>query len=119
MIKSVEDLDVFRRSYDLALHIHKASSTFPDIEKFGMASQVRRASKGICANIAEGYGKQSRSTPEFKRFLSMAAGSCEEMRLWLNFCKDLEYITEDEFERWYTEYDEIIKMLHGLMNKWK
>ena len=119
MIRTVEDLDVFRRSYALALDIHKATLSFPDIEKFAMASQIRRASKGICANITEGYAKHAHSSAEFKRFLSIAAGSSEEMRLWLKFCRDLDYIAEDQFEKWYNEYDEITKMLHGLINKWK
>ena len=49
-----EDLDVFRRAYRLSLEVHRASLEFPRIEQFALADQIRRASKSICANIAEG-----------------------------------------------------------------
>ena len=119
LIKKVEDLNVFNRSYELALEIHKKSLDFPDYEKFATSSQIRRASKGICANITEGFAKNHNSSAEFKRFLSIAIGSSEEMKLWLRFCKDLNYIKEDEFQKWYNEYSEITKMLHGLIKSWK
>lgn len=119
VIRKVEDLDVFNRSYVIALEIHKASLTFPDHEKFALAGQMRRASKGICANITEGFAKHHKSSAEFKRFLSIAAGSSEEMKLWLKFSKDLEYINDQDFERWYNEYDEVTKMLYGLARSWK
>ena len=56
-IKSFEDLAVFQRAYALSLVIHKVSLGFPKHEQFGFAEQIRRASKSICANIAEGFGK--------------------------------------------------------------
>ena len=56
-----EDLDVFRRAYALSLEVHRASLGFPRIEQFALADQIRRASKSICANIAEGFGKQRQS----------------------------------------------------------
>ena len=52
----VEDLEVFRRAYRLSLEVHRASLEFPRIEQFALADQVRRASKSICANLAEGFG---------------------------------------------------------------
>ena len=119
IIRTVEDLDVFNRSYAVALEIHKVTITFPDYEKFALASQMRRASKGICANITEGFAKHHKSVAEFKRFLTIAAGSSEEMKLWLKFCKDLDYIEETNFQNWYNEYDEITKMLYGLSKNWK
>jgi four helix bundle protein len=88
-IKSFEDLDVFQRAYALSLIIHKVSLAFPKVEQFGLAEQVRRASKSICANLAEGFGKQRDSSAEFKRFLLIAIGSCEEMQVWIRYCKDL------------------------------
>ena len=119
IIRTIEDLDVFNRSYAVALDIHKVSMMFPEHEKFAMASQMRRASKSICANITEGFAKHHKSAAEFKRFLTIAAGSSEEMKLWLKFCKDLDYIKEPDFEKWYNEYGEITKMLYGLARNWK
>ena len=80
-VESFEDLEVFQRSYRLSLDVHRTSLSFPGIEQHALGDQVRRASKSICANIAEGYGRQNRSKAEFKRFLAMAIGSADEMRV--------------------------------------
>jgi four helix bundle protein len=109
-----EDLDVFRRAYTLSLEVHRASLDFPRIEQFALADQIRRASKSICANIAEGFGKQRQSRVEFHRFLMMAIGSADEMQVWSLYCRDLGYIGADVAERWRGEYREIARMLQGL-----
>jgi four helix bundle protein len=87
---------------------------FPAIEQYALADQIRRASKGICANLAEGFGKQGHSKAEFKRFVHMAIGSADEMRVWLRYCLDLGYIDEMTWQRWRDEYEAIAKMLTGL-----
>ena len=110
----VEDLEVFRRAYRLSLEVHRASLDFPRIEQFALADQVRRASKSICANLAEGFGRQPQSKPEFRRFLMMALGSADEMQVWTMYCRDLGYIGADVAERWQGEYREIARMLSGL-----
>ena len=110
----VEDLEVFRRAYRLSLEVHRASLEFPRIEQFALADQVRRASKSICANLAEGFGRQQQSKPEFRRFLMMALGSADEMQVWTMYCRDLGYIDADAAERWQGEYREIARMLSGL-----
>jgi four helix bundle protein len=84
-----EDLEVFRRAYALSLEVHRASLDFPRIEQFAVADQIRRASKSICANIAEGFGRQRLSKPEFRRFVVMALGSADEMQVWSLYCRDL------------------------------
>jgi four helix bundle protein len=75
---------------------------------------VRRASKSICANLAEGFGRQQQSKPEFRRFLIMALGSADEMQLWVMYCRDLGYIDARTADRWRGEYQEIARMLTGL-----
>ena len=114
-----EDLEVFKRAYVISLEIHKASLGFPKLEQYGLADQVRRASKSICANVAEGVAKASHSKAEFKRFLQMALGSADEMRVWLRYCLDLGYITEGEWQRWRDGYEQIAKMLQGLAKSLK
>ena len=64
-IERVEDLEVFRRAYRLSLEVHRASLALPRIEQFALADQLRRASKSICANLAEGFARQSHSAAEF------------------------------------------------------
>ncbi len=66
--KSFEDIEVFQRAYKASLIIHKTTLKFPAIEQYALGDQLRRASKSICANIAEGCGKQKNSKAEFKRF---------------------------------------------------
>jgi four helix bundle protein len=112
-----EDLEVFQRAYRLSLEVHRASLDLPRIEQFALADQVRRASKSICANIAEGFGKQRQSRTEFHRFLSMAIGSADEMQVWTMYCRDLDYIGADMAERWQSEYREIARMLQGLSRR--
>ena len=112
--RRVEDLEVFRRAYGLSLEVHRASLGFPRIEQFALADQVRRASKAICANLAEGFGKQRQSRSEFARFVMMAIGSADEMQVWSLYCRDLGYIEADVAGRWQNEYREIARMLQGL-----
>ena len=114
LARRFEDLEVFRRAYALSLEVHKRSLDFPRIEQWALADQVRRASKSICANFAEGFGKQRQSRTEFHRFVLMALGSADEMQVWSLYCRDLGYVDGDVAERWRGEYREIARMLRGL-----
>ena len=111
---SFEDLEVFQRAYRLSLLIHRKSLDFPAVEQRALADQIRRASKSICANLAEGFAKWHGSKAEFKRYIMIAIGSTDEMRVWLRYCLDLDYIEEAEWREWRSEYEQIAKMLHGL-----
>jgi four helix bundle protein len=109
-----KNLDVYKKAFSIALAIHKKSLGFPDIEKFALSSQMRRASKGICANIAEGYTKQIVSKAEFRRFMHIAMGSANEMIVWTDFCYELGYITNEEAKLWSNEFLGIAKMINKL-----
>ena len=108
------ELEVWKKAFAISLVIHKASLEFPQIEQYALANQIRRASKSICANIAEGFAKQRSSKAEFKRFLQMGLGSANEMLVWLQYCKELNYISEKDFSDWYSEYESVCKMLNVL-----
>ena len=116
-VVSFEDLEVFQRAYRASLDIHRASLSFPAIDQRVLGDQLRRASKSICANVAEGYGRQKRSKAEFKRFLQIAIGSSDEMRVWARYALDLGYIDEATWRRWRDEYQTITRMLHSLSSK--
>ena len=88
----------------------------PRLEQQALADQLRRASKSIAANIAEGYSKR-RSKAEFKRYLLIAMGSADEMRVWLRYCLDLGYIDGDQWTVLRDEYQVIAKMLNALHGK--
>jgi four helix bundle protein len=117
-IKSFEDLEVFQRAYRISLKVHRKTLLFPKEEQYGLADQMRKASKSICVNLAEGFGKQDQSSAEFKRYISIAIGSSDEMRVWLRYSLDLEYIEEREsgkngemsirrYRRCYRDYIEV------------
>jgi four helix bundle protein len=114
---TVADLQVFRRAYALSLEVHRASLAFPRIEQWALADQVRRASKSICVNLAEGYAKRVHSQAEFKRFLLIALGSSDEMQIWCEYCSDLGYVEQAVAMRWREEYVAISSMLQGLIRK--
>jgi len=103
-------LQIYERSYAAALAVYKMTQGFPKTEMGGITGQLRRASVSIPLNIAEGYAKKE-SQKEFKRFLMMAVGSTEEVRVLLDFAKDLGYVDEARHEKAGTEYEEIKKML--------
>ena len=117
-IHDFTDLMVYQKAYACSLEVHGLSMQLPRTEQYGLAEQLRRSSKGICANIAEGFGKQNVSTAEFKRFLLMAMGSADEMRVWLSYCADLGYAERVQCVRWVDEYRGIARMLNGLHSKW-
>lgn len=113
-IKNAKNLEVYKRAYKVSLEIHKASLNFPKTEQYALADQIRRASKSICANIAEGFAKQSFSKAEFRRFLLIAVGSSGEVQVWLDYCYDLGYIDENTWLKWTDDFDAISKMLYKL-----
>ena len=117
-IKDFTDLVVYQKAYEQSQEIHQETMKFPKTEQYELCSQMRRASKGICANIAEGFGKQNISKAEFKRFLLMAMGSADEMRVWVRYSVDLGYINETQWQSWNKSYTDIAKMLNGLHAKW-
>ena len=120
MQNSVTDLQVFQRAYQVSLEVHRVSLEFPRMEQYGgLADQIRRASKSICANLAEGFAKRAHSQAEFKRYLLMAIGSSDEMQIWSRYCKDLGYVEESVTRRWQDEYVSISKMLQTLIQRVK
>ncbi len=118
MITSYKDLEVYKRSYRSALIIHQITLKFPEFERYELGSQIRRATKSIPLNIGEGYGKRN-SVDEFKRFLQMAIGSCDEVKILIEFAKDLGYIVDKKYLELIDEYDQIGKMLYVLHKNWQ
>ncbi len=118
MIQSYRDLEVYKRSYGLALDIHRLSFTLPETEKYELSSQIRRAAVSIPLNIAEGYGRKE-SKAEFKHFLRNALGSCNEVRVLIDMLKDLGYLEEKINASLVEEYDILGKQLNQLIKKWQ
>ena len=110
-------LKVFQRAYRLSLELHRASLGWPRVEQYGgIADQLRRASKSVCALLVEEAGRQPGSDAEFRRYLSMAVGSADEARLWCDYAADLDYVPRETCRVWQEELSGIARMLHGLRN---
>ena len=116
MIKSFYDLNVYKKSYELSLKMHKITLNFPKLEKYELGSQIRRAAVSIPANIAEGYGGSSR---EFKRYLRIANGSSNEVRVYIDMSYDLGYISKETRDNLKDEYKSLSKQLYSLKSNWK
>jgi len=110
-------LGFYQKAYRLALEVHRFSLGMPQIEQYGLAQQLRGSSKSIAANIAEGMGKQE-SPADVKRFIRMAIGSCDETRVWLEFSKDLGYVDAGEYEQIESAYQEVGRMLRGVLKRY-
>ena len=110
-VQSFKDLIIWQKSHQLTLKIYKLTKQFPDAEKFGITSQIRRAAYSIPSNIVEGHSWNSNK--EFKYFLSIAKGSLSELEYFLILNKDLEYIAVDEFKEFDAKVVEISKILYS------
>ena len=95
MAFSFKDIIAWQKSYEFVLLVYKATKKFPDFEKHGLSSQFQRAAVSIVADIAEGSKKLSKA--DKLRFMNIAQGSLEECRCYVMLSKDLEYISEDEY----------------------
>jgi len=112
-IKSVEDLEVFKKAHGLTLKLYRVSKKFPEEERFNLTSQLRRAAVSIGANLMEGGHRLNRK--EFRQFAGISKGSVGELKYYLLLSRDLEYISQAEYPILRAEADEISKMLNGLI----
>ena len=109
---------VYQRGYALVISLYKFTETLPEVEKYELASQIRRAAVSMPLNISEGYSKED-SRHETQRFLRMAKGSAGEIRVLMDICRDLGYLAKEQHERYEKEIVEIDKMLYGLIQSLK
>jgi four helix bundle protein len=117
-VMTFEDLEVYQRAYKTALEVHRTTLAFPKIEQFALADQMRRASRSVCSNVAEGFGRQRQSKAEYRRFLRLALGSADEMQVWVNFARDLSYVDDVQVRTWKGSYRTIARMLQALIKSW-
>ena len=112
-LKSYKDLKVWQRSYQLCLEIYKLTKGFPDEEKYGLTSQLRRAAVSVPSNISEGYGRKT--TPEYIQFLYIAYGSICEIETQILLSGDLNYISTGKLEMLNEGIKEVERMLKALI----
>lgn len=113
----IEELDVFKLSHELTLKTYKITTDFPDEEKFGLTSQMRRSSASVPTNLMEGGHRFSKN--EYKHFVSISRGSSGEMKYHLLLSKDLGFIQEDVYFEMKEGYERISMMLTKLYGSLK
>jgi len=110
-MNNYKDLDIYKLAYKLAIDVHKMTMTLPKYELYEQGSQVRRSSKSIKDNIAEGFGRR-RYNDEFVRFLLFAHSSCDEAISQLTMINEL-YFENNGLNEMLDEYE----VLGGKINK--
>ena len=115
-INSVRDLEVYKLAFETAMEIFKISKSFPKEEKYSLTDQIRRSSRSVCSNLAEGWRKR-RYKAVFLNKLSDAAQEAAETQTWLEFALRCSYIDRVIFDRLDDKYEHIFAMLISMERK--
>lgn len=113
MEKGHKKLNVWREAIELVTVVYEVTQKFPDHEKFGLTSQMRRASVSIPSNIAEGAARQG--TKDAIQFFIIARGSLSELDTQLEIAVKLGFISEIEREKLQLQIDKVDSLLSGLI----
>jgi len=116
-MKSFRELKVWEKGHELTLAVYKATARFPNEERYGLTSQMRRSSVSVPANIAEGCGRGSDA--DLARFLQIAAGSASELEYHLLLANQLDILDAPDHKRLTKEVTEVKRMLTSFIKKLK
>ena len=108
------DLKVYQLAYKLAMEVFHLSKHFPREELYSLTDQIRRSSRSVAANIAEGFRKRRYPNMLVSK-LTDSDGEATETQVWLDFALDCGYISQDNRDRLTAGYEEVGKMLSGMM----
>jgi len=115
-LNSIRDLDVYNIAFETAMTIFKISITSPKDEKYALNDQVRRSSRSVCANLAEGWRKRKYQAVFINKLLD-ASQEAAETQTWLEFALHCGYIDEDVFTNLYEKYEHVFAMLNTMEKK--
>ena len=113
MLKNYKELNVWQKSYELCLKIYQITAKFPNEERYGLTSQIRRSVVSIPSNIAEGYGRKT--TLDYIRMLYISYGSVCELETQILLTGDLGFIDKGELDTARKDIAEIERMLKALI----
>ena len=111
-MRNFQKLEGWRKSHELTLAIYRLTPAFPSNERYGLTSQLQRASASIGANLAEGCGRETDA--DYNRFVHMASGSACEVEYHLILARDLSLISRETYDQLNSDINEIKRMLCGL-----
>ena len=112
-IKHFRDLDVYRLAFQSAMSIFEITKSFPSEERFSMVDQIRRSSRSVCSNLAEGWRKRSYEAV-FRNKLTDSMQEASETQCWLEFSLACGYLQRHVFDKLDNEYEQIIAMLNSM-----
>jgi four helix bundle protein len=115
-ICSVRELDVYRLAFEAAMEIFAISKVFPKEETYSLTDQVRKSSRSVCTNLAEGWRKR-RYKAMFVNKLLDAAQEAAETQTWLEFALHCKYINKKTFDKLDEKYEHIFAMLFTMEQK--
>ncbi len=113
--RGFRDLIVYQKSYKAALEIFEMTKNFPAEEKYSLTDQIRRSSRSVPANIAEAWRKR-KYVKMFVSKLIDCNGEASETEVWLDFSKDLNYLSKEKHLYFIEKYEEINKMLWSMID---
>ena len=114
-VGGVKSLRVYQLAYRTAMEIFRYSRSFPADERYSLVSQIRRSSRSVAADIAEGYRKRQYPAM-FSSKLADADAEATETGVWLDFARDCGYLTQEVHRELTTAYDEVGRMPHSVMS---
>lgn len=114
-VKSVKDLEVYKKSYTVAMEVFEVTKTFPAEERYALTGQSRRCTRSVCQNLREAWAKR-RYEAHFLSKLTDCDGENSETDTCLDFALDCGYITADTHKRLTDMVHEVGKMLGGMIN---
>lgn len=120
LIKYHKELKVYQEAFSAAMSIFELTKSFPGEEKFSLTDQIRRSSRSVCGNIAEGWRKR-RYQKLFENKLIDSDGEATETQNWLDFALACKYIKDKDDQELYEKYNEILSMLTSMIinsDKW-
>lgn len=112
-IKSFTDLNAWKEGHKLVLAIYNITNNFPENEKFGLVSQMRRCAVSITSNVAEGFSR--RGNKEKIQFYCIASGSITELQNQLVICRDLKILDDLKFQEIARQTTIVQKIINGLI----
>lgn len=115
-INSVRDLEVYKVAFETAMEIFEISKKFPKEEKYSLTDQMRRSSRSVCTNLAEGWRKR-RYKAVFINKLSDASQEAAETQTWLEFALRCGYIDNESFKKLNEKYEHIFAMFVNMERK--
>ena len=113
-LRGHRDLKVYQLAYKLAMEIFDVSKGFPKDERYSLTDQIRRASRSVATNIAEGFRKR-RYPSMFVNKLSDADTEAAETSTWLDFACDCGYLSRERHDSLIRGYEEVGRMLGSMM----